>query len=128
MGFGDGRLMIPDLLPDFDLLLFSSQTVSLNQLVTLLKQYLYLLAILQPQLAQIIGQWSQLILDLLLELELGLLRTILSLSLLTIKRSTHHKGANHIKYMPFIMALSIIFSLAVGFGFGIIPIYLSFAG
>jgi hypothetical protein len=30
--------------------------------------------------------------------------------------------------MPFIMALSIIFSLAVGFGFGIIPIYLSFAG
>ncbi len=37
-------------------------------------------------------------------------------------------GANHTKYMPFIMALSIIFSLAVGFGFGIIPIYLSFAG
>jgi len=37
-------------------------------------------------------------------------------------------GANHSKYMPFIMALSIIFSLAVGFGFGIIPIYLSFAG
>jgi len=37
-------------------------------------------------------------------------------------------GANHLKYMPFIMALSIIFSLAVGFGFGIIPIYLSFAG
>ncbi len=37
-------------------------------------------------------------------------------------------GANHIKYMPFIMALSIIFSLAVGFGFGIIPVYLSFAG
>ena len=37
-------------------------------------------------------------------------------------------GANHIKYMPFIMALSIIFSLAVGFGFGIIPIYVSFAG
>jgi len=37
-------------------------------------------------------------------------------------------GANHMKYMPFIMALSIIFSLAVGFGFGIIPIYLSFAG
>ena len=37
-------------------------------------------------------------------------------------------GANHIKYMPFIMALSIIFSLAVGFGFGIIPIYLSFTG
>ena len=37
-------------------------------------------------------------------------------------------GLNHIKYMPFIMALSIMFSLAVGFGFGIIPIYLSFAG
>ena len=37
-------------------------------------------------------------------------------------------GANHAKYMPFIMALSIMFSLAVGFGFGIIPIYLSFAG
>ena len=37
-------------------------------------------------------------------------------------------GVNHIKYMPFIMALSIMFSLAVGFGFGIIPIYLSFAG
>jgi succinate dehydrogenase / fumarate reductase cytochrome b subunit len=37
-------------------------------------------------------------------------------------------GANHIKYMPFIMALSIMFSLAVGFGFGIIPIYLSFGG
>ena len=37
-------------------------------------------------------------------------------------------GANHMKYMPFIMALSIIFSLAVGFGFGIIPIYLSFTG
>jgi succinate dehydrogenase / fumarate reductase cytochrome b subunit len=37
-------------------------------------------------------------------------------------------GANHTKYMPFIMALSIIFSLAVGFGFGIIPIYLSIAG
>jgi succinate dehydrogenase / fumarate reductase cytochrome b subunit len=37
-------------------------------------------------------------------------------------------GLNHIKYMPFIMALSIFFSLAVGFGFGIIPLYLSFAG
>jgi succinate dehydrogenase / fumarate reductase cytochrome b subunit len=37
-------------------------------------------------------------------------------------------GANHKKYMPFIMALSIIFSLAVGFGFGILPIYLSFTG
>jgi succinate dehydrogenase / fumarate reductase, cytochrome b subunit len=37
-------------------------------------------------------------------------------------------GANHAKYMPFIMALSIVFSLAVGFGFGIIPLYLSMAG
>lgn len=37
-------------------------------------------------------------------------------------------GANHAKYMPFIMALSIVFSLAVGFGFGIIPLYLSIAG
>ena len=37
-------------------------------------------------------------------------------------------GLNHLKYMPFIMALSLFFSLAVGFGFGIIPIYLSFAG
>ena len=37
-------------------------------------------------------------------------------------------GANHIKYMPFIMAFSVIFSLAVGFGFGIIPVYLLFAG
>jgi succinate dehydrogenase / fumarate reductase cytochrome b subunit len=37
-------------------------------------------------------------------------------------------GANHVKYMPFIMALSIVFSLAVGFGFGIIPLFLSMAG
>jgi succinate dehydrogenase / fumarate reductase cytochrome b subunit len=37
-------------------------------------------------------------------------------------------GVNHTKYMPFIMAMSVVFSLAVGFGFGIIPIYLSFAG
>lgn len=37
-------------------------------------------------------------------------------------------GFNHEKYMPFIMALSIVFSLAVGFGFGIIPLYLSLAG
>ena len=37
-------------------------------------------------------------------------------------------GLNHEKYMPFIMALSIVFSLAVGFGFGVIPIYLLFAG
>ena len=37
-------------------------------------------------------------------------------------------GANHKKYMPLIMTLSIIFSLVVGFGFGIIPLYLSFSG
>jgi succinate dehydrogenase / fumarate reductase cytochrome b subunit len=37
-------------------------------------------------------------------------------------------GFNHEKYMSFIMALSIVFSLAVGFGFGIIPLYLSLTG
>jgi succinate dehydrogenase / fumarate reductase cytochrome b subunit len=37
-------------------------------------------------------------------------------------------GANHPKYMPFIMVFSIIFSLIVGFGFGLLPIYISFAG
>ena len=37
-------------------------------------------------------------------------------------------GVNQEKYTPFIMALSIFFSLAVGFGFGIIPLYLSLAG
>jgi succinate dehydrogenase / fumarate reductase cytochrome b subunit len=37
-------------------------------------------------------------------------------------------GANHPKYMPAIMALSIIFSLIFGFGFGILPIYLWFIG
>ena len=33
-------------------------------------------------------------------------------------------GANHPKYMPAIMALSIIASLIFGFGFGLLPIYL----
>lgn len=33
-------------------------------------------------------------------------------------------GANHLKYMSFFMVLSIIFSLVVGFGFGLLPIYL----
>ena len=33
-------------------------------------------------------------------------------------------GANHPKYMPAIMALSMIVSLIFGFGFGILPIYL----
>jgi succinate dehydrogenase / fumarate reductase cytochrome b subunit len=37
-------------------------------------------------------------------------------------------GANHKKYMPLIMTLSILFSLVVGLGFGIIPLYLSLAG
>jgi succinate dehydrogenase / fumarate reductase cytochrome b subunit len=37
-------------------------------------------------------------------------------------------GANHPKYMPLIMLLSVAFSLAVGFGFGLLPIYISMAG
>jgi succinate dehydrogenase / fumarate reductase cytochrome b subunit len=37
-------------------------------------------------------------------------------------------GANHTKYMPIIMACSIIFSLIVAVGFGLIPIYVSVAG
>jgi len=37
-------------------------------------------------------------------------------------------GANHPKYMPAIITLSIIFSLIFGFGFGILPIYLWFIG
>jgi succinate dehydrogenase / fumarate reductase cytochrome b subunit len=36
-------------------------------------------------------------------------------------------GANHPKYMPLIMTVSIIFSLVVGFGFGLLPIYLLLA-
>jgi succinate dehydrogenase / fumarate reductase cytochrome b subunit len=36
-------------------------------------------------------------------------------------------GANHPKYMPAIMVLSIAFSLLVGFGFGLLPIYVSLA-
>jgi succinate dehydrogenase / fumarate reductase cytochrome b subunit len=34
-------------------------------------------------------------------------------------------GANHPKYMPAIMVLSIIFSLIVGFGFGLLPLYIA---
>jgi succinate dehydrogenase / fumarate reductase, cytochrome b subunit len=34
-------------------------------------------------------------------------------------------GANHPKYMPLINAISIIFSITIGIGFGIIPIYIS---
>jgi succinate dehydrogenase / fumarate reductase cytochrome b subunit len=37
-------------------------------------------------------------------------------------------GANHPKYMPLIMVLSIFFSLAVGIGFGLLPIYIHVAG
>ncbi|MEJ2101354.1 MAG: succinate dehydrogenase cytochrome b subunit [Desulfobacterales bacterium] len=37
-------------------------------------------------------------------------------------------GANHPKYMPTIMALSIIVSLIFGFGFGMLPIYIWFIG
>jgi len=32
-------------------------------------------------------------------------------------------GANHPKYMPAIMGLSLIFGLLIGFGFGILPVY-----
>ena len=35
-------------------------------------------------------------------------------------------GLNHSKYMPFIMLLSIVFAVAVGIGFGFLPIYISF--
>lgn len=34
-------------------------------------------------------------------------------------------GANHPKYMPFLMKLSVALSLAFGFGFGIIPVFVS---
>jgi succinate dehydrogenase / fumarate reductase cytochrome b subunit len=34
-------------------------------------------------------------------------------------------GANHPKYMPMIRTLSIVFALVVGFGFGILPIFVS---
>jgi succinate dehydrogenase / fumarate reductase cytochrome b subunit len=33
-------------------------------------------------------------------------------------------GANHPKYMPTLMALSVIASLILGFGFGLLPIYI----
>jgi succinate dehydrogenase / fumarate reductase cytochrome b subunit len=35
-------------------------------------------------------------------------------------------GASHPKYMPAIMLLSIVFSILIGAGFGLIPIYMSF--
>ena len=34
-------------------------------------------------------------------------------------------GANHPKYMPIIKTLSLVFALAVGIGFGLLPIYIS---
>ena len=34
-------------------------------------------------------------------------------------------GANHPRYMPAIMTLSILFALLVGFGFGLLPVYLA---
>jgi succinate dehydrogenase / fumarate reductase cytochrome b subunit len=37
-------------------------------------------------------------------------------------------GANHPKYMPIIMVLSILFSLAIGLGFGLLPLYISVSG
>jgi succinate dehydrogenase / fumarate reductase cytochrome b subunit len=37
-------------------------------------------------------------------------------------------GANHPKYMPFIMVLSIIFSLIVGIGFGLLPVFIAVTG
>jgi succinate dehydrogenase / fumarate reductase cytochrome b subunit len=33
-------------------------------------------------------------------------------------------GANHPKYMPALMVLSVIISLMIGFGFGLLPIYI----
>lgn len=35
-------------------------------------------------------------------------------------------GANHPKYMPLIRTLSIVFAMVVGFGFGLLPIFISF--
>ncbi|MEE8398805.1 MAG: succinate dehydrogenase cytochrome b subunit [Desulfobacterales bacterium] len=37
-------------------------------------------------------------------------------------------GADHPKYMPMVKGMSILFSLIIGFGFGVIPIYMLFAG
>lgn len=34
-------------------------------------------------------------------------------------------GANHPKYMPALMVLSIVFGIVVGIGFGLLPIYIS---
>jgi succinate dehydrogenase / fumarate reductase cytochrome b subunit len=37
-------------------------------------------------------------------------------------------GANHPKYMPIVMAGSLILSLIFGLGFGFLPVYVSFSG
>ncbi len=37
-------------------------------------------------------------------------------------------GANHPRYMPIIMIFSLLFSLAIAIGFGLLPIYISVAG
>jgi len=37
-------------------------------------------------------------------------------------------GANHPKYMPAIMVVGILFSLAIAIGFGLLPIYISVSG
>jgi len=37
-------------------------------------------------------------------------------------------GANHPKYMPLVMGASIVLSLLFGFGFGYLPIFISFSG
>ena len=37
-------------------------------------------------------------------------------------------GANHPKYMPIITFCSIVFSLVIGFGFGLLPIYVALTG
>jgi len=37
-------------------------------------------------------------------------------------------GANHPKYMPFIMGASIVLSIIFGFGFGYLPIYVTISG
>ena len=35
-------------------------------------------------------------------------------------------GVNHPKYMPLIHVVSIVFSLIIGAGFGVLPIYITF--
>jgi len=37
-------------------------------------------------------------------------------------------GANHPKYMPAVMVFSVLFSLTIAVGFGLLPIYISVAG